>query len=208
MKLIMIPFLYLLCTVFHSCLNHDKIIIDSHFVFNKEDFVKFSNENEEGILLLFNLLTDSINSFIPLNENESYWTKIDSFETKRISYKWMNDCHTFKLTSSDSTINSKLPKLRTSLLEVINKIDTNTLSYVYICNYGESKKPKITVRVYNQDVKGKYTYHLVSHKLKNFGKIKPKDEMETIYDSLRKFKIICEGIIYEINVSPEIGFFE
>lgn len=184
------------------------MIEDSKYVFNNENFIDFSDENLIRIESLFRIITDSINSFIPLNESEAYWTKIKDGKEERIYYKYMNDCISFALSPSDSTIMSKGEPLRAKMLKIINKVDTNNFNYIEVCNYGTGKKPRVEYRIKNEVVKGNYSFHLVSHMLSNYELYEPKNKIEDIAEELVKLKKISDDVVYKIGVSSEIGFFD
>ena len=85
-----------------SCIgqDHDKIIEDCKYVFNKEKFNALTTENVIGISSLFQTVWDSIYSFVPLNLKEGSWTKVSEKKREVIYYEYMNECVSFKCHSS------------------------------------------------------------------------------------------------------------
>ncbi|MEM6319132.1 MAG: hypothetical protein AAF960_15770 [Bacteroidota bacterium] len=196
------------CLSIMSCNHHENMMKDSKYVFEKENFEDLSNEDKESLISLFGLITDSINAFVPLNLKDAYWTKIHGEKRERMNYKYMNDCTGFRLLSKDSVIISKGSQLRSKLVDMVSKVDSTNFNYIEVCNYGPSKKPRIYYRIKNEVVKGKYSYHLVRHAISNGDHSKPKYEIENIEEELIKLQEIVDGIVYEIGVSSEIGFFD
>jgi hypothetical protein len=194
LKFIILTFWGLL--ILTSCNHRKKMMEDSKLVFQKEQFINFQPKCTDGIESLFQLITDSINSVIPLNEKEASFTRInENGEREKKSYKWMNDCKTIKITALDSIISSQNKSFRKQLKEEIIKIDSTILKEIQICNHGLNKPPRIDITFKGGNIKGQYSHHLLYHKISNYERREPKDEIEGILEELIKLKKMSNGPI-------------
>jgi len=188
--------------------HHDKMMEDSKMVFENEDFLEFSPESSESIQVIFQLLTDSINTIIPLAEKEAYWTQINVDKEEKKQYIYQRDCKSFMLAIQDSTIVNTDKALSKLLSHHIASLDTNFSKYITVCNNGSAKRPSIDLGLKNETVKGDYSYHLIHHILNNSADIKNNTEINNIKGVLVKTKKINDNLVYKIGLSSEVGFFD
>lgn len=191
------------CLFCMACINHEKMMIDSKYVFENENFIDFSEASRAGIVSLFRIVSDSINTLIPLNLKEGLGTRIVDGKKERVNYKYMNECIRIKVDSNDSIINSQQMQLRNQLIDLVTKIDTTYFNYIEACNYGPEKQPSI-FWFKNQLVKGAYSYHLVRHYISNKNHYEPKNEIYDIYGELIKLVKISDEVVYLIGVSSDL----
>jgi len=196
--------------ILQSCGDrHEKKLTDSKSVFKKEHFIEFSSQSEQSIKSIFQILTDSINSIVPLNEKEAYWTSISENGERTLNYyKYQNDCKTIYLKSYNAALDTLNKNLSNLLKREILKLDGNFKKTIEVCNNGLDKKPRINMRIKSETVKGDYSYHLIKHGLSNNTNRATITDIKSIEEELMKTKMLNEEIVYWIGVSSEIGFLD
>lgn len=176
---------------------------DCEQVFEKEPFYQFSEESIDAMYDLMKGISKNIDVLVPRAEQNRNAVHKDNAQ----NYKRLPRCRNLKLSKEDTLLNL-LPK-SVALAASLEKIDTNAIAWVEVCNNGTRQSPTVNAHVgMYRTIKGDYSYHLIHHNITMGRKYKANYQLESITDGLYKLDTLRKGMIYRIWVSPEIGFFD